>query len=118
MKLPIFALLAFVPSAVLADAPLVDSNAAAPPVAPQKPHTRTIHGETLTDPFFWLREKGTSDVTAYLEAENAYTAAATKSLEPYAEKIYQEILGRIKQTDLDVPHRRGDYFYYSRTVEG
>ena len=54
----------------------------------------------------------------YLEAENAYTEAMTAGLKPFADALYQEMLGRIKQTDLSVPVRRGDYLYYSRTEEG
>jgi oligopeptidase B len=103
---------------VHADPKRLDLAAGTPPVAKQKPFTRAIHGETLTDPYFWLREKGTPDVTAYLEAENAYTAAVTKPLEGLQEKLYSEILGHIKQTDLSVPVRRGQYWYYNHDVQG
>jgi oligopeptidase B len=118
MKLLTLAWLALSPVTAWADGSMIDASAAIPPPAKQKPHARTIHGETVTDPFFWLCEKGTADVTAYLEAENAYTAAATKSLEPFTEKLYQELLSKIKQTDFNVPYRRGNYVYYSRTLEG
>jgi oligopeptidase B len=90
----------------------------APPAAPRILHQEVRHGETITDNYFWLREKSDPQVVKYLEAENAYTAAVTKNLEPFADKLYQEMLGRIKQTDLSVPVRRGDYLYYSRTIEG
>ena len=53
----------------------------------------------------------------YLEAENAYTAAVSKSVQPFTTKLYYEMLGHIKQTDLSVPTRRGEYLYYSRTEE-
>jgi oligopeptidase B len=76
------------------------------------------HGETVVDNYFWLREKGNSEVVHYLEAENAYTEALTKGLKPFSDVLYQEMLARIKQTDLSVPVRRGEYLYYSRTVEG
>jgi oligopeptidase B len=76
------------------------------------------HGEKVNDPFFWLREKSNPEVIKYLEAENAYTAAMTKQIQPFAEALYQEMLGRIKQTDLNVPTLRGPYYYYSRTQEG
>jgi oligopeptidase B len=97
---------------------LLDPTTAAPPVAPRKSYTRTIHGETLSDPYFWLCEKGTPEVMGYLEAENAYTAAVTKKLESFRDALYKEMLGRIKQTDLSVPVRRGEFLYYSRQVEG
>jgi oligopeptidase B len=76
------------------------------------------HGEKVNDPYYWLREKSNAEVIKYLEKENAYTAAMTKQLQPFTDALYKEMLGRIKQTDLSVPTRRGIYYYYSRTQEG
>jgi len=90
----------------------------APPVAPQFDHREIRHGATVVDPYFWLREKTSPKVVEYLEAENAYTEAMTKELKPFSDALYKEMLGRIKQTDLSVPARRGPYLYYSRTEEG
>ena len=89
-----------------------------PPVAKRVDHREVRHGATVVDPYFWLREKSNPEVIAYLKAENAYTEAVTKDIEPFAGALYKEMLGRIKQTDLSVPSRRGPYLYYSRTVEG
>ena len=89
-----------------------------PPVAKQVQHLSTWHGEQVNDPWFWLREKANPEVSAYLHAENAYTEAMTAHLKPFSEALYQEMLGRIKQTDLSVPVRRGAYHYYARTEEG
>jgi len=89
-----------------------------PPVAPRIEHREVRHGATVIDNYFWLREKTDPKVAAYLEAENAYTAAMTKGIQPFADALYTEMLGRIKQTDLSVPARRGAYLYYSRTEEG
>jgi oligopeptidase B len=89
-----------------------------PPVAKQVEHISTWHGVKVDDPFFWLREKSNPAVIKYLEAENAYTEAMTKGLEPFSSALYKEMLGRIKQTDLSVPTRRGGYYYYSRMQEG
>jgi oligopeptidase B len=89
-----------------------------PPVASRVEHKEIRHGEAVVDPYFWMREKANPAVIKYLEAENAYTEAMTKSLKPFQEALYSEMLGRIKQTDLSVPVRRGKYFYYSRTEEG
>ncbi|GLH66808.1 oligopeptidase B [Geothrix edaphica] len=89
-----------------------------PPTAPQKEHTDLWHGEKVSDPWFWLREKSNPEVVAYLNAENAYTQAMTADLQPFSEALYKEMLGRIKQTDLSVPVRRGAFYYYSRTEEG
>ncbi len=89
-----------------------------PPVAAQHEHISVWHGEKVNDPFFWLREKSNPAVIKYLEAENAYTESLTKGLKPSSDSLYQEMLGHIKQTDQNVPVRRGEYFYYSRTEEG
>lgn len=89
-----------------------------PPIAKRVDHLETWHGEKVNDPWFWLREKANPEVTAYLNAENAYTEAMTAGLKPFSEALYKEMLGRIKQTDLSVPVRRGAYYYYSRTEEG
>ena len=72
----------------------------------------------LKDDYFWLREKNNPEVIKYLEAENAYTEEVMKPTKELQETLYKEMLGRIKQTDLSVPSRIGDYFYYSRTEEG
>jgi oligopeptidase B len=89
-----------------------------PPIAKRIPTTHTIHGETRTDDYYWLREKDNPDVRAYLEAENAYTDALLAPLAKLRERLYTEMLARIKQTDLSAPYRDGQHFYYSRTEEG
>lgn len=94
------------------------SPAPTPPVAPRRDHAQVWHGRTFVDPYYWLREKGTPDVVEYLEAENAYTEATTGDLVPFSKALYDEMLARIKQTDLSVPTRIGRFFYYRRTVEG
>jgi oligopeptidase B len=89
-----------------------------PPVAPRQEHFETWHDVRVADPYHWLREKTNPEVIRYLEAENAYTAAITAPLKPFEDVLYEEMLGRIKQTDLSVPVRRGGFLYYSRTEEG
>ncbi|WIL19360.1 S9 family peptidase [Geothrix sp.] len=89
-----------------------------PPTAKQVEHVSVWHGEKVNDPWFWLREKTNPDVVSYLNAENTYTEAVTAGLKPFSEALYKEMLGRIKQTDLSVPVRRGAFYYYSRTEEG
>jgi oligopeptidase B len=78
----------------------------------------TIHGDTRADGYFWLREKTNAEVVSYLAAENAYADSVMKPTEALQQSLYKEMLGHIKQTDVNVPYRFGDYFYYSRTVEG
>jgi oligopeptidase B len=89
-----------------------------PPVARRGEHREVRHGATVSDNYHWLREKSNPEVIRYLEAENAYTGSLTQNLKPFEEALYKEMLGRIKQTDLTVPVRRGQYYYYSRTEEG
>jgi oligopeptidase B len=89
-----------------------------PPVAKRVPKVTEIHGYKLMDYYFWLREKANPEVIKYLADENAYTDEIMKPTNELQEKLYKEMLGRIKQTDNDVPYRYGDYFYYSRTEEG
>src|SRR6266853_1261913 len=89
-----------------------------PPIAKVVPKEITVHGDTRVDPYFWLRDRKDPDTIAYLEAENHYTSARLKHTEGLQEKLYAEMLGRIKQTDLSVPLKRDNYFYYTRTEEG
>ncbi len=90
----------------------------APPVAKKVPKVTEINGRNLVDEYFWLRDKQNPEVKSYLEAENAYTDAVMKPTGPLQKKLYDEMLGRIKETDVDVPYKEGNYFYYSRTEAG
>ncbi len=88
------------------------------PIATKKKHETNVHQEVLLDDYYWLREKENPEVIQYLEEENAYTEAMTASYKELEETLYTEMVGRIQETDLSVPVKRGDYFYYSRTEEG
>ena len=103
------------PVAVVAPPPPV---APVPPVAKRGDHLETLHGIARQDEYYWLRNKDTPEVLDYLNAENAYTEASTKASEPLQKALYDEMLARIKQTDLSVPSRHDGYFSYARTVEG
>ncbi len=94
------------------------SSAPAPPVAAKRPTTRKHHGDVVVDDYEWLRDKASSDTVAYLEAENAYTAAQTAHLADLREALFTEIKDRTQETDLSVPSRSGDFWYYQRTAEG
>jgi len=89
-----------------------------PPVATRIPKVDTLHGEILVDDYYWLREKQNPAVLAYLQAENAYTAAGMKHTEALQEQLYRELLGRVKETDLSVPYQSHGYWYYTRTEQG
>ncbi|MFX0537340.1 S9 family peptidase [Ornithinimicrobium sp. Y1847] len=89
-----------------------------PPVAEHRDIVRSHHGEDVTDSYEWLREKTNAEVIAHLEAENAYTEAVTAHLDGLRERIFEEIKGRVQQTDLSVPVRHRDWWHYTRTIEG
>jgi len=101
---------------------LAQSNGGAgapqPPMAEKKTKTTNIHGTTLVDDYFWLREKSNPDVIAHLEAENAYSESMMKPTAALQDKLYKEMVGHIKETDKSVPYQWGNYFYYTRTEQG
>jgi oligopeptidase B len=94
------------------------SSAPQPPVARRQPVEHVIHGDRRVDDYAWLRDKNNPEVIAYLNAENAYTDAVVRDTEPFQQKLYQEMLGRILQTDLSVPYRLRGCLYFTRTEEG
>ena len=89
-----------------------------PPVARPIPRTTLLHGETLVDPYFWLREKENPEVRAYLEAENAYADAVTASESGLAASLYDEMLARIQEDDTSAPYRFRGYLHRVRTEKG
>jgi oligopeptidase B len=89
-----------------------------PPTAERRPITTEHHGRHRTDDYEWLRDKGAPEVTAYLEAENAYTQDRTAHLAGLRQAIFEEIKGRTQETDLSVPTRSRGYWYYGRSFEG
>ncbi len=99
-------------------APAVAQTAPAPPVATKIPVASTLHGDRRVDDYAWLRGKDKPEVLDYLKSENAYTTAMMKPTEALQQKLYDEMLGHIKQTDLSVPYKRGEYYYYTRTEAG
>jgi oligopeptidase B len=103
---------------VMALSPVSTGIAIQPPVAKVAPKTITIHGDTRVDNYAWLRDRNDPDTIPYLEAENHYTEAMMTHTGALQAKLYAEMLGRIKQTDLSVPVKRDNYYYYSRTEEG
>ncbi|QTX05953.1 S9 family peptidase [Agromyces archimandritae] len=89
-----------------------------PPATAKKPTERIHHGDVFVDDYEWLREKDDPEVLAHLHEENAYTQAKTEHLAVLREQIFEEIKARTKETDLSVPSREGEWWYYTRTVEG
>jgi oligopeptidase B len=82
------------------------------------PVERVRHGDHVVDDYAWLADRDDPDTIAYLEAENAYTASVTADLAPLEQTLFEEIKSRILETDLSVPVRKGEWWYYARTVEG
>jgi len=89
-----------------------------PPLAVRAPVEHVVHNDRRVDHYAWLRDKQNPRAFAYLEAENAYADAYLKPTEAFQDKLYQEMLGRIQQTDLSVPYSLRGFEYYTRTVEG
>ncbi len=94
------------------------STLPAPPVAKKIPHETEVNGHKMVDNYYWLRDKQNPDVRAYLQEENAYADAVMKPTEGLQQKLYGEMLSRVKETDVEVPYRQGDYFYYTRFEQG
>jgi oligopeptidase B len=114
MKYVVFAV-ALAAASVLAQA----QNAPKPPVAAQRPYT--VKGPLeRNDPYYWLRDdtRKSPEMLAYLNAENAYADVVLAPLKPLEDKLYSEIVGRIKQDDSSVPVRERGYYYYTRFEVG
>ncbi len=105
------------------------ANAIDAPVAKKVEHIHEIHGDKRTDNYYWMKlsddqknaetpDEQTKEVIGYLEAENDYTQKAMAHLTGFEEKLYQEIKGRIKETDMSVPYKQNGYFYITRYEEG
>jgi len=114
------------PTLLATASPVVSASAAAaekpsklvPPVAKKEPVVIELFGRKLVDDYAWLRKKDSPEVLAHLRAEEAYAQQATAHLAPLRERIYEEMRGRLKETDEEVPFKDGAYLYYSRTEQG
>jgi len=117
-SLPLLAVL--FPGVILAQAPATATTTPSltPPMAAVRPHRFDEHGNVRIDQYYWLKERSNPEVIKYLEAENAYTKAVMAHTEALQERLYDELKGRVLQNDQSVPFREGNYFYYTRLVEG
>src|SRR6058998_1576240 len=112
---------AFIPATVVAQQAPTTSPAApalAPPMAAVRPHRFDEHGTVRIDQYYWLKERSNPEVIKYLQDENAYTKAVMANTEALQDRLYEEMKGRVLQNDQSVPFREGNYFYYTRLVEG
>ncbi|XP_020583722.1 uncharacterized protein LOC110026871 [Phalaenopsis equestris] len=96
------------------------SSMAAPPVARKVRHEMEMFGDVRVDNYYWLRDDSRSnpDVLSYLNSENEYTDQAMSSVKQFEDKLYAEIRGRIEESDISAPIRRGSYYYYEKTLQG
>src|SRR4051794_37809702 len=105
----------------MSDAPETPTDPTAvldPPSAPRRPIVLRHHGDERVDDWYWLRERDDPDVRRYLEAENAFTEGALAHLANLRERLFEEIRGRIRETDASAPVRKGAHEYFSRTRTG
>ena len=107
----------------------VKVNMIQPPVAKVVPYAHKMHGDVRIDNYYWMKltdeqknaEKPsprTQAVVNHLKAENVYTSSMMAHLNGFQEKLYNEIVGRIKQTDISVPYFKNEYFYIRKFDEG
>jgi oligopeptidase B len=94
------------------------SSPSAPPVADREETTEDRHGEPSPRPYAWMKDRDDPRLRPLLEAENAWTRAQLAPLDPLRDRVYEEIVARVQQTDTSAPTPRGPWAYYHRTVEG
>ena len=106
---------------IVGHATIVISQDMKAPVANKVPHILKIHGYEVTDNYFWLRGDRTKldpAIRSFLEENNKYTESVMEKQQPFADALYNEMLGRIKQTDTSVPYQKGGWWYFNTTKEG
>ena len=89
-----------------------------PPSVPQRPFALTRHDDVRNDPYYWLMNRDDEEVLAHLRAENEFLSAAMADLKPLENELFDEIKNRIEETDISVPVRKGNWWYFERTREG
>ncbi len=89
-----------------------------PPKMEKKPYTTTVHGQELSDPYYWFRNRELPEVIDHLKAENEYTNKQLSKFDQLHKKLWKELKGRVKDSDESYPVKKGDYYYYSKDVEG
>jgi len=99
---------------ILTQCTMTEQNPAGEPLAKSVPFEMTAHGDTRVDEYYWMRDRENPEVIDYLNAENAYREKIMKATEPLQERLYEEIVGRIKKDGGSVPYELDGYFYYTR----
>ncbi|KNA05538.1 hypothetical protein SOVF_189420 [Spinacia oleracea] len=91
-----------------------------PPVVKKVKHEMEMFGDVRDDNYYWLRDDSRSneEILSHLRSENSYTDFVMSGTKELEEKLYAEMRGRMKEDDTSVPLRKGNYYYYKRTLEG
>src|SRR4051812_39431783 len=89
-----------------------------PPTVARRPTALVAHGDERVDDWFWLRERDSPEVLAYLRAENEYTAARMARYDTLREQLFEELKGHVQETDVGAPVAWGPWAYFVRTTEG
>jgi len=99
-------------------ASMYDKMTLAPPVLEKIPEGLVTLGHTRVDNYYWLNDRDNPKVVGYLEAENKYTGEVMSHLVSLQDELYEELKGRIKETDVSVPQIDNGYWYYYRYEQG
>jgi len=97
---------------------ILETTMIKPPIAKKVRKEMTVHNDTRIDNYYWLNQREDPEVIDYLNAENAYTDESLKSTEALQKTLFEEIKGRIKQTDESVPYKKNGYYFITRYEEG
>ena len=89
-----------------------------PAEAKRIPSKREFHGDTYVDEYAWMKNRSSSELLEYINSQNAYTANRVKHLENLRSTLFNELRSRVQETDMSVPVRMNNYWYYVRTQEG
>jgi len=93
-------------------------DTSSPPTAPRRPERLEAHDHVRIDDYYWLRERESDEVKAYLEAENDWVEERLGHTSDLQKELYDEMVARVRQDDTSVPYRLGDYLYFTRYEEG
>src|SRR5260370_7820466 len=124
MKKSFFAVLLALMTTFLTADDKTPTSATAPNTPPAPPAAKKVHTENringgdLVDDYAWMRDKSNPEVAQYLQAENAYADGVMKPTEALQQRLYDEMISHLKETDVNVPYRQGGYFHYSRWEKG
>ena len=89
-----------------------------PPVAKREPKRREFHGDVFEDDYEWMRNKESAEVRDYVAAENRYCEHRMAHLAGLRNTLFEELKSHVEETDMSVPTRVNDYWYFTRTQQG